>query len=67
MSVKQHRENLYKTLPDNTLVLSYAGIPLHRNEDGYYDFEANSQFFYLTGLERERMCFLAAKFDGKTS
>ena len=52
MSVKQHRENLYAALPDNTLVISYAGIPLHRNEDGYYNFEVNSQFFYLTGLER---------------
>ncbi len=61
MSFKSHRENLYELLPENSLVVSYAGIPIHTNEDDYYNFEVNSQYFYLTGLERENTAFTALK------
>ena len=67
MSFADHRKKLYETLPENSLVLSFAGEPLHTNEDDYYSFEANSQFFYLTGLEREKMVLLAVKAGGKTT
>ena len=66
MSVQQHRTRLYETLPENSLVLCHAGVPLHVNEDDYALFEVNSQFFYLTGLERENMSFLAVKTGGET-
>lgn len=64
MSFQQHRTRLYDTLPEGSLVICYAGVPVHTNEDDYYNFEANSQFFYLTGLERENMAFLAVKAGG---
>ena len=64
MSVQEHRKRLYETLPEGSMVLSYAGVPVHTNEDDYYNFEANSKFFYLTGLERENMAFLAVKAGG---
>ncbi len=64
MSVQEHRKRLYETLPEGSMVLSYAGVPVHTNEDDYYNFEVNSQFFYLTGLERENMAFLAVKAGG---
>jgi Xaa-Pro aminopeptidase len=66
MSFAEHRERLYKTLEDNTLVIAYAGIPIHTNEDEYYSFAVNSQFFYLTGLEREKTAFIAYKTSEKT-
>ena len=65
MSFAEHREKLYQTIPENTLVISYAGIPLHANEDAYFDFSVNSQYFYLTGLERENTAFLALKTPKK--
>jgi len=61
MSFAEHRNRLYQTLAENTLVIAYAGIPLHTNEDEYHDFVVNSQYFYLTGLERECTAFLAYK------
>ncbi len=61
MSVREHRNRLYETIPDNSLVISYAGVPLHTNEDAYYNFEVNSQFFWLSGQERENMSLLAFK------
>ncbi|MBO4830940.1 MAG: aminopeptidase P N-terminal domain-containing protein [Oscillospiraceae bacterium] len=66
MSFKEHRERLYQTLAENTLVIAYAGIPVHTNEDEYYDFIVNSQYFYLTGVERENTAFLAYKTAEKT-
>ena len=66
MSFAEHRERLYQTLAENTLVIAYAGIPIHTNEDDYYDFSVNSQYFYLTGLERESTAFLAYKTAEKT-
>ena len=67
MSVSEHRKKLYDSIPDGSMVICHAGIPVHTNEDDYYGFEVNSQFFYLTGLERESMIFMAVKTDGKTS
>ncbi len=66
MSFAEHRERLYQTLGENTLVIAYAGIPIHANEDDYFDFVVNSQYFYLTGLERENTAFLAYKAAEKT-
>ena len=65
MSFKEHRQRLYETIPVNSLVISYAGIPLHANEDDYCGFEVNSQYFWLTGLEREETAFVAFKSEEK--
>lgn len=55
-------------MKDNSLLISHAGLPIHTNEDEYYyPFEVNSQFFYLTGLERAKMILVLAKVDGKNS
>ena len=67
MSFAEHRKRLYQTLPENTFVLAYAGIPIHANEDAYYHFAVNSQYFYLTGLDRENTAFLAFKNAEKIS
>ena len=66
MSFAEHRERLYQSFAENTLVIAYAGIPIHTNEDEYLDFVVNSQYFYLTGLERENTAFLAYKTAEKT-
>lgn len=66
MSFKQHREKLMEALPDKSIVISYAGVPVHTNEDGAYDFEVNSQYFYLTGIERARTALVMMK-SGETS
>ena len=66
MSFKEHREKLYQSIPENTLVIAYAGVPIHANEDDYHAFEVNSQYFYLTGVMRENTAFLAYKSADKT-
>lgn len=66
MSFTEHRKNLLAVMEEDSIAIVYAGIPLHANEDAHYPFEVNSQFFYLTGLERERMILLMARIDGST-
>lgn len=66
MSFKEHREKLYRSIPENTLVIAYAGVPIHANEDDYHAFEVNSQYFYLTGVMRENTAFLAYRSADKT-
>ena len=68
MSVLDHRKRLFDVLEDNSIVICYSGQPVHSNEDDYYfPFEVNSQFFWLTGIERAGAILLLSKVDGVTS
>lgn len=67
MSVSKHRENLSAMLADNSMVLLYSGIFIHVSEDEYYPFRPNRNFFYLTGLTREKMALCMKKTGGKVS
>ena len=42
---------------DSALIL-FSGIELHVSADEYLPFEANRNFFYLTGLRRDLMILL---------
>ena len=67
MSFSEHRKKLLDAMAPDSLAVCYAGRPLHANEDDYYEFIVNSQFFWLTGLEREGMILLLAKTDAGTA
>ena len=45
-----NRQTLYNSLPNGTLLLSFAGEALRLSADAYYPFFANRNFVYLTGL-----------------
>ena len=47
---------------DSALIL-YSGIELHVSADEYLPFEANRNFFYLTGLRRDHMILLMKKTE----
>ena len=63
MSSKTRREAFLKSIKKNSLVVSFAGIPVHSNADGSLPFEVNSQFFYLTGIERPRTALVMMKTE----
>ena len=65
MSFENHRRQLMELIEDGSIVLSFAGLAHHNNEDSYAPFTVNSQFFYLTGLKREKMALLLMK-QGET-
>lgn len=65
MSVSEHRKKLFELMPDNSLLILHSGSAPLANEDEYYNFQVNSNFFYLTDLTRAGMILLMAKFNGR--
>lgn len=56
-----NRNRLFDLLEDNSISVLYAGNFKHKSADAYYDFEPNRNFFYLTGLDKEKMILLLSK------
>ena len=48
-------------MEENAALILFSGIETHVSADEYAPFEANRNFFYLTGLRRERMILLMKK------
>lgn len=61
MNYEQRRDRVYAEMRDHSVLLLWSGIELHTGADAYHDFEANRNFFYLTGLRRDHMVLLMRK------
>lgn len=61
MSYQDRRQRVIEKMEEKSILLLYSGIALHTSADEYQDFEANRQFFYLTGIRRERMALVINK------
>ena len=63
----KNRQELYRTLPDHSLFVCFAGKILPQSADAEYPFFANRNFAYLTGLDGAEVhdfVFLARKNEG---
>ncbi len=65
MKCKEHREKLGAAMKDDSILICYAGIPVQSNSDDYYPFEVDSNYFWLTGSERERQALVMTKHEGR--
>ncbi len=63
--ISARRARLAEMMEDNSVLLLYAGLPVHVSEDEYYPFEVNRQFCYLTGLTRENQALVISKLGGE--
>jgi len=61
----QNRKDLYAILENNSIVILFSGKPPHKSNDAYYKFEVNRNFYYLTGIQRENIIFMALKHQDK--
>lgn len=61
MNGKKRRDEVLKKMEQNSILILYSGIEVHVSADEYAHFEANRNFFYLTGLRREKMALLLDK------
>lgn len=61
----QNRQNLYKALPDESLLLVYAGDLLRKTADEDYLFYTDTNFLYLTGIEQRASVLFAEKANGE--
>ncbi len=61
MNYKERRKKVYDQMEDKSILVLYSGDALHISADAYQHFEANRQFFYLTGIRRENMALIIDK------
>lgn len=65
MNYRERREKVFRQMEDKSILVLYSGEALHISADSYQHFEANRQFFYLTGIRRENMALLIDKCGDK--
>ena len=65
MNYRERREKVYSRMEDKSILVLYSGEAVHISADAYQHFEANRQFFYLTGIRRENMALIIDKCGEK--
>lgn len=61
MNYKVRRQEVFEKMEKNAVLILFSGIEIHVSNDEYAPFEVNRNFFYLTGLRRERMILVMDK------
>ncbi len=50
MNYEMRRQKVYEKMEEHSVLILFSGIESHVSADEYAPFEANRNFFYLTGL-----------------
>ena len=58
MNYKKRRDEVLSKMEKNSVLVLYSGVGHHVSADEYAPFEANRNFFYLTGIRRENMMLI---------
>ena len=58
MNFLKRRQQLFDQMEENAALILFSGIETHVSADEYAPFEANRNFFYMTGLRRESIILL---------
>ncbi len=61
MDFNRRRQEVLEKMEANSILILYSGIEVHVSADEYAPFEANRNFFYLTGLRRDKMALVLDK------
>lgn len=61
MNYQARREAVLEKMVPGSIAILYSGIEVHVSADEYANFQANRNFFYLTGLRREQMALVLDK------
>lgn len=61
MNFTERRKQVYDKMEKNSVLLLFSGMENHVSADEYAPFEANRNFFYLTGLRRDNMILVMDK------
>ncbi len=65
MNYRERREKVFGQMEEKSILVLYSGESVHISADAYQHFEANRQFFYLTGIRRENMALIIDKCGDK--
>ena len=61
-----NRKNLWGSLEENSITLIFAGEAPYKSADEKYAFTPNRNFYYLTGVDKDKMLLMIVKIKGKT-
>ena len=61
MNFENRRKQIFDKMESSSAFILFSGIESHVSADVYAPFEANRNFFYLTGLRRDHMILLMKK------
>ena len=56
-----NRKNLWEGLEENSITLIFAGQAPYKSADETYAFTPNRNFYYLTGIDKEKMILMIEK------
>lgn len=59
-----NRKKVMESVEDNSILLLFAGEAPHMSADAHYDFVPNRNFYYLTGVDREKVILMITKLNG---
>jgi Xaa-Pro aminopeptidase len=63
----RNRNNLLESIKDNSMLILFAGEAPQKSADESYNFTPNRNFYYLTGINREKMILMITKTKGKVN
>ncbi|MCM0650328.1 aminopeptidase P family protein [Clostridium swellfunianum] len=63
----RNRANLLKRIKDNSILVLFSGEAPQKSADEDYSFTPNRNFYYLTGVNREKTILMITKIDDKVS
>ena len=61
------RKRVAEKLPDNSMMILFAGKDIRESEDQSYEFCINRNFYYLTGVHEQNDIFVMIKANGNIS
>ncbi len=62
-----NRKKLANILEENSMVVLFAGEAPQRSADQHYGFTPNRNFFYITGIDKDKAIYVLSKTRGKVS
>lgn len=62
---ENNRKKLMENIKDNSVVLVFSGKAPYKSGDELFSFTPNMNFYYLTGIEREKIVLLMTKINGE--
>ena len=62
-----NRQKLEQVIPSNSMAIFFAGQAPYKSADETYPFTPNRNFYYLTGIDEEKVIMMMVNINGKIS
>lgn len=63
----RNRNNIFESIKDNSILILFAGEAPQKSADEAYSFTPNRNFYYMTGISREKMILMITKINNKVN